>query len=133
MDFGKKKRVGNFSILKYNKDGVPFIKVSDIAGSWAIEFAMVHKMFAYIDSLEDSDDEQWKVLNILIVSWLGATSILNADFSKRVYEAIDLWAKENGDPTPSTEEELEEQRVLAEMEEEYNKLAKDGLQQAAES
>ena len=31
MEFGK-KRLGNWIVTKYNKDGVPFIKISPVSG-----------------------------------------------------------------------------------------------------
>lgn len=75
MDFGKKYRVGNFTVLKYTKsltkkelaslredlprdvrktlqrNGVPYIKIEAVSGIWAIEFCCNTDMFRMIDVL----------------------------------------------------------------------------------
>lgn len=120
MDFGKKKRVGNFVVLKYKKGETPVIRVNDAAGVWAVEFSFTHAMFAYIDSLKD--EKSWEPVHALFVMWFGVSSILNAQFVKDVYALIDEFVKREAKPTEPTQEEQEEEDALIAAEEQLAEL-----------
>ena len=49
MDFGK-KRLGNWVVTKYNKDGVPHIKISPVSGEYSWEYSSMDKKFIEIES-----------------------------------------------------------------------------------
>lgn len=79
MIYGKKKRVGNFEVMKFTRalsgkdvkvlramagipqdlsrnlqrGTIPFIKVTSLSGSWGVEFVAGTNMFRYIDNEED--------------------------------------------------------------------------------
>ena len=54
MDFGK-TQVGNITILKYKKDGIPFIKASTVCGDFSIEYSAGSIMFVLLDSVPIED------------------------------------------------------------------------------
>lgn len=54
MDFGK-KRLGNWVFTKYNKDGVPFIKVSPVSGEFSWEYSAFDETFVHIEDALDSE------------------------------------------------------------------------------
>lgn len=54
MDFGK-KRLGNWVITKYSKDGVPHIKVSPVSGEFSWEYSSLDAMYMTLDSAMDDD------------------------------------------------------------------------------
>lgn len=85
MEFGKKVRVGNYQILKFTKSlskaevkklrdminippevrpylqraSLPYIKVSTVSGSWAVEFVMGTTMYDALDNLHVVHDAEW--------------------------------------------------------------------------
>lgn len=54
MDFGK-KRLGNWVITKYNKDGVPFIKIKPVSGEYSWEYSSLDSMFSVVESAVDDE------------------------------------------------------------------------------
>lgn len=52
MDFGK-KRLGNWVVTKYSKDGVPFIKVCPVSGEYSWEYSSLDGMFAVVEAAMD--------------------------------------------------------------------------------
>lgn len=123
MDFGKKNRVRNYFVLKYKKDGMPFIKVGDIAGSWSVEYAYTHMMFAVLEKMVDDNAEG--AMTALITSWYGACSIFDSNFTKSIFDEIDGFVKRRADVSESTEEEKEQIDVISEMEEHLENLGKE--------
>lgn len=124
MVFGKKIRFRNFYVLKYKKDGMPFIKVGDIADDWSIEFALTHKMFAALDRIGDSKDEKvWNGAYALFLAWYGMMSIYDAEFYKGVHKLIGEWIESRTAPEESTDKEKEDEREIADMEEELENIS----------
>lgn len=115
MPFGKTMRVGNFSVLKYNKTlsksqiaslrqesglskenwkkvervGMPYIKVSAISGIWAVEFAEPSTMFLFLDT-RDYENEKDKIgLFNLFTQWFADTSVMgDKEFIRAKTDAI---------------------------------------------
>lgn len=54
MDFGK-KRLGNWVITKYNKDGVPFIKIKPVSGEYSWEYSSMDSMFPVVEAAVDDE------------------------------------------------------------------------------
>ena len=54
MEFGK-KRLGNWIVTKYNKDGVPFIKISPVSGEFGWEYSSLDEMFPFIEAAIDDE------------------------------------------------------------------------------
>lgn len=54
MDFGK-KRLGNWVVTKYNKDGVPHIKIQPVSGEYSWEYSSMDKKFVEIESAIDDE------------------------------------------------------------------------------
>jgi hypothetical protein len=54
MEFGK-KRLGNWIITKYNKDGVPYIKIKPVSGQFAWEYSSLDEMFPYVETAIDDE------------------------------------------------------------------------------
>lgn len=114
MDFGKKNRVGNYYLLKVNEGGFPYIKAGDIAESWSVKFAYTHVMFATLERLVD--EEQINAIAALLTTWFGVCSILDAEFTKNVFDEIDGFVNRRADISESTEEEKKEMDILSDME-----------------
>lgn len=55
MKFGK-VRFGNWIVTKYNKKGVPFIKIAPVSGEFAWEYSGLDNMFAVIENAVDTPD-----------------------------------------------------------------------------
>lgn len=115
MDFGKVKRIGNFSVLKYKERNVSVIKVSAVSNNWSVSFSESHFLFTYINNLETEED--WKVLNLIAVSWFGVCTIVEKDFTANLYKMIDDYVKRNIDLAETTEEENKEGQTIVETEE----------------
>lgn len=54
MDFGK-KRLGNWVVTKYNKDGVPHIKISPVSGEYSWEYSSMDSMYVFVESAVDNE------------------------------------------------------------------------------
>lgn len=54
MEFGK-KQLGNWIITKYNKEGVPFIRINPVSGEFAWEYSSLDKKFIEIESAIDNE------------------------------------------------------------------------------
>ena len=54
MEFGK-KQLGNWIITKYNKEGVPFIRIKPVSGEFAWEYSSLDEMFPYIEAAIDDE------------------------------------------------------------------------------
>ena len=98
IPFGKKLRVGNFSVLKYTKSlnkaelkelrndagipqdiqkhlqrgGLPFIKIEAISGIWAIEYCVGTSVYKYID--EQLCDQTMLTFLHLFTTWFTDTA-----------------------------------------------------------
>lgn len=55
MKFGK-VRLGNWVVTKYNKKGVPFIKIAPVSGEFSWEYSGLDEMFGMIESAVDTVD-----------------------------------------------------------------------------
>lgn len=102
LSFGKKYRVGNFFVIKYNKllrkseaaslrmqigvpsdmlaslqrSQLPFIKVEAASGIWAVEYCCNTSVFRMIDSLlDESDAESMKMLAHMFNMWFMDTTV----------------------------------------------------------
>lgn len=134
MDFGK-KRVGNFTVLKYKKEDMPCIKVSTLAKDWAVEFSFTHVFFALIDSMDIEED--CNVLKAMFVAWYASSSISDPAFIRSLYEHIDSYMNKKMENSEEKDgENLDVVKEVYELTEDYESLEKEvgnGLQQAAES
>lgn len=54
MEFGK-KRLGNWIVTKYNKEGVPFIRIKPVSGEFAWEYSSLDEMFPFIEAAIDDE------------------------------------------------------------------------------
>lgn len=54
MDFGK-KRLGNWIVTKYNKEGVPFIRIKPVSGEFAWEYSSLDEAYPKIEAAVDDE------------------------------------------------------------------------------
>lgn len=54
MDFGK-RQLGNWIVTKYNKGGVPFIKVKPVSGEYSWEYSSMDSMFSVVEAAVDDE------------------------------------------------------------------------------
>lgn len=89
MEFGKKYRVGNYCMIKVSRSlsgaeqsalrsylpdelkrglhrrSLPYIRISTVSGSWAIEFSMFEGMFAALDGATEDELRDRETLGLL--------------------------------------------------------------------
>lgn len=114
MDYGKKRRVGNFSLIKYRKGEESFIRAAAVSGEWAMEWGMFSPMFAVFDALESDDDYQGA--SVFITEVFAAASILDAEFIRDVLKAVDAYV-ERRKSLATDEENAEIMSDIEDMEE----------------
>lgn len=152
LPFGKKIRVGNFYILKHShtltgkelralrnaqkipeevqksltRGSLPYLKVSTIADSWSVEFAVGMTVFHAIDEIECLHDDKGNYfldstttnsLYNIFNSWYCSTATVGdeeyqADMIKAMKRYLDRASKKNSAPLSAEENE----KVLDEVE-----------------
>lgn len=136
LPYGRKQRVGNFSVLKYTKTfsksqmkelreetgasknfgrtGVPYIKVSAISGAWSVEFAAISTMYRFLDSRNYEDEKGLIGLHNLFTQWLTDTLIIgDAEYIEAKADAMkDFIGRQQSD-----DNKTEEDAALDEMKE----------------
>ena len=167
MKYGKKYQVGNFYIVKVTKTlpkkemsairewipeeirrdmprhGMPYIKVSTVSGSWAVEFGPLERMFSALDNAKEEelrDRETAVMLSNLFSGMYVDTSMLgdkeyNMAKSQALKELTERLAKAKQEETEkekaADDEILEGMKKDMEAEETMLKMAKeveDGVQ-----
>lgn len=111
MDYGKKVRIGNFSLLKYRKGEESFVRAAAISGEWAMEWGMFSPMFSVFDSLESDDDLQGASVFVTMV--FVASGMLDAGFIHDVFRAAQECVERR--KKLATDEENEE--IMSEIDE----------------
>lgn len=87
MDYGKKVRIGNFSVLKTKREEFGYIKVSDISGMHSFEVREGTDMFRLLDNA--SEDKEWHpVLMNIITNVYVTIGTIDADMHRVIQEAI---------------------------------------------
>lgn len=124
MDFGK-TQVGNITILKYKKDGIPFIKASTVCGDFSIEYSAGSIMFVLLDSVPIEDRvDNLPMLMLRNTQYVGncIDAKLQVDVLKAVGDALD-----RADAKPISDEEdakiIEEERQMYEMKKEMEEAS----------
>lgn len=124
MDFGK-TQVGNITILKYKKDGIPFIKTSTVCGDFSIEYSAGSIMFVLLDSVPIEDRvDNLPMLMLRNTQYVGncIDAKLQVDVLKAVWDALD-----RADAKPISDEEdakiIEEERQMYEMKKEMEEAS----------
>lgn len=124
MEFGK-KQLGNWIITKYNKDGVPFIRIKPVSGEFAWEYSSLDEMFPYIEAAVDDESSHngFHTCISIMGMFLHAKDPLFYDLYLKCLECYSGIAEVR---KPTThEEELEiinEMKVEYEMAEELNEI-----------
>lgn len=124
MDFGK-TQVGNITILKYKKDGIPFIKASTVCSDFSIEYSAGSIMFVLLDSVPIEDRvDNLPMLMLRNTQYVGncIDAKLQVDVLKAVWDALD-----RADAKPISDEEdakiIEEERQMYEMKKEMEEAS----------
>lgn len=107
--FGKKVRVGNFYVMKYNRTlsgsqlgelrkeypaellkglgraGIPMLKISTAAEDWSVSYAFTHTVFQYIDALADDDgnlseDDELSLYNLVLLFFADTTIVPDREY-----------------------------------------------------
>lgn len=128
MDFGK-TQVGNITILKYKKDGVPFIKASTVCGGgdFSIEYSAGSIMFVLLDSVPIEDRvDNLPMLMLRNTQYVGncIDAKLQVDVLKAVGDALDRAEAKpisDGEDAKIIEEERQMYEMKKEMEEASDK------------
>ena len=127
MDFGK-KRLGNWVITKYNKDGVPFIKIKPVSGEYSWEYSSLDSMFSVVESAVDDETTHngFQTCIGIMGSFIHAADPVFYDL---YIKCMECYAEVAEVRKPNThEEELEiirEMKVEYELGDELNKAGKE--------
>lgn len=145
MKYGRKYQVGNFYMIKVTKtlpkremsvirewipeeikrdmqrNGMPYIRVSTVSGSWGVEFGPLERMFSALDGAKEEelkDAETLRMLSNLFSGMYVDTSMLgdkeyNTAKSKALKELTERLATAKKEETE--EEKAEDDRILEEM------------------
>lgn len=127
MDFGK-KRLGNWVITKYVKDGVPFIQIKPVSGEFSWEYSNLDEVFPFIEAAVDNEDIHGGFQTCLSIMgmFLHAKDPVFYDLYLKCLEVYaDIADKRN--PTTHEEERqiIEEMKVEYEMAQELNDIDKE--------
>lgn len=121
MDFGKKYRIGNFEVVKVSRSltkaeiaeirkgypddvmgvlsrgSMPYIRISDISRSWAVEYSAVHKMFHAFDGIDDgmSDDDKEAIHGIVNMFFADTTIFGDSEYFADKFKALESFLSRN--------------------------------------
>lgn len=115
MDFGK-KRLGNWVVTKYSKDGVPFIKVCPVSGEYSWEYSSLDEMFMKIEAAVD-DESGHEGLQTCLGIMGGFIHASDPVFYDLYVRCMEEYAKIAEVRKPVTRED--ERRIIDEMRIEY--------------
>lgn len=120
MEYGKKIQIHNFVMLKYKVDKTSFIKVCSVAGDWSVSYREDNIMYL---ALNMAKEEEYEALYNVFTGVYGACNIVDSDFTKEIFGAMDRYFEKLKDnrPVVSNEEDskiLEEERRMSEIKEE---------------
>lgn len=116
MDFGK-KRLGNWVVTKYSKDGVPFIKVCPVSGEYSWEYSSLDGMFAVVEAAMD-DESGHEGLQTCLGIMGGFIHASDPVFYDLYVKCMEEYAKIAEVRKPTTQED--ERRIIDEMRVEYD-------------
>lgn len=115
MEFGK-KRLGNWVVTKYNKDGVPHIKVSPVNGEYSWEYSSMDEMYLMMESALD-DESVSHGLQTCIGMMSAFIHAADPVFYDLYLKCMECYAEIAEVRKPTTSEE--EQEIVREMKVEY--------------
>lgn len=127
MKFGK-KRLGNWVVTKYNKKGVPFIKIKPVSGEFSWEYSSLDAMFVTVESAVDDEltHDGLQICLSIMGSFIHAADPVFYDLYVKCLQEYARIA-EVRKPTSQEEERdiIEEMRVRYEINEELKKTGQD--------
>ena len=118
MEFGKKIIIGNFYLLKFLKQEVPYIKVGTVSEIWSMEYGVNHNMFR---TLDNAVEEEFPALSVIINNVFATASIIDLEYSKDVAMAINKYIDRQ-----NVEISEEEDKKILEQEKEAH-IAKENI------
>ena len=115
MDFGK-KRLGNWVITKYNKNGVPFIQVKPVSGEYSWEYSSMDSMYVFMEAAVDGESMHngFQTCIGIMGSFIHAADPVFYDLYLKCMEMYSEVAEVR---KPSTQEE--EREIIREMKVQY--------------
>lgn len=123
MKFGK-KRLGNWVVKKYNKKGIPFIKVSPVSGEFSWEYSSMDATFATIEHAIDNESTHNGLQACLGImgSFIHASDPIFYDLYVKCLETYAEIAEVRRPTTQAEEREIiREMKVQYEIDEELKK------------
>lgn len=123
MEYGKKIQIHNFVMLKHKVDKTSFIKVVSVDGGWSVSYREDNMMYLTIDMAEEED---YEALYNVFTGMYGVCNIVDSDFTKDVFAAMNRYFERVTANRPSVSYEddskvLEEDRRMYEIKEEIEK------------
>lgn len=114
MEFGKKQRIGNFTLLKYKKEGRAYIKIEAVSREWSLEYGEGNSMFALFDN-HPVEDNMSNPLMLMMLNTYYASMLIDAEYQTKLLECIGEILERNQDEIS----EEEDAQILDEMRKEY--------------
>lgn len=151
MEFGKKYRVGNYYMIKVNRSlsgleqaelrsylpdelkkdlhrrSLPYIRISTVSGSWAIEFSLFERVFQALDGAtaeELRDGETLSLLDALFTGFHVDTTIMgDREYNQAKSAALQSFLERKAsEMKPETEEDKKaDDAILDEMKSDMEK------------
>lgn len=161
MEFGKKYRVGNYYMIKVNRSlsgveqaelrsylpdelkkdlhrrSLPYIRISTVSGSWAVEFSLFERVFQALDGAtaeELRDGETLSLLDALFTGFHVDTTIMgDREYNRAKSAALQSFlVRKASEMKPETDEDkkaddaiLEEMKSDMEKEDAMKRMAKE--------
>lgn len=151
MEFGKKYRVGNYYMIKVNRSlsgveqaelrsylpdelkkdlhrrSLPYIRISTVSGSWAVEFSLFERVFQALDGAtaeELRDGETLSLLDALFTGFHVDTTIMgDREYNRAKSAALQSFLERKAsEMKPETDEDKKaDDTILDEMKSDMEK------------
>ena len=112
MEYGKKIELGGFRLLKYKKDEMSFIKVSNLMGNWAMEWREDTLVYHCFDS--ELSEDNMEALKVMVVNAFMVSSFLDAEMQHSVLIAAKEYSERIIEEAPVLSDE-EDKEILEQM------------------
>lgn len=115
MDFGQ-KRLGNWIVTKYKKEGVPFIRIKPVSGEFAWEYSSLDEAYLDIEAAVDNEDTH-NGLQTCIGIMASFIHAFDPVFYHLYVKCLEVYGDIAEKVKPTTEEE--ELEIIRDMKVEY--------------
>ena len=114
MEYGKKRRLGNFTAIKKKVNGRSYVEFSTISGSWSVRYGESTGIYPVIDMMTEEDWEKMgSSIGMFILSVYAVGEIIDAGVTSGVLDIVGKYLDSVKAPEADKKEDDE---ILAEEE-----------------